>query len=73
MGNIDNREDNAGRIQEALENTKDNVNFANQVIEKTVDKKLKEELIAKNQRREKAITNMEHEIIEEKAFQQVNQ
>ncbi len=73
MGNIDNREDNAGRIQEALQNTKDNVNFANQVIEKTVDKKLKEELIAKNQRREKAITNMEHEIIEEKAFQQVNQ
>ncbi len=73
MSKIDDRSNNAERIQESLNNTVENMQFADMVIEKTLDKKLKEELIEKNQRREKAITQMEHEIIEENAFQQVNQ
>jgi len=48
------------RIQRNMDLTIENMLRANELIVSTPDKKLKQTLIAKNQRREQALDNMRH-------------
>lgn len=66
--NPDNRADNVMRIQNNIDMTIDNIQRANEMIEKTPDEKMKQELIAKNERREKALNGMRREIRDEANF-----
>ena len=63
--NPDNRADNVIRIQHNIDMTIDNIHRANEMIEKTPDQKMKQELIAKNERREEALNGMRREIKDE--------
>jgi len=50
----------SNRIQRNMDLTIENMLRANELIVSTPDKKLKQTLIAKNQRREQALDNMRH-------------
>ena len=63
--NPDNREDNVAHIQQNIDATIKNIHLADEMIEKTSDKKAKEALIEKNKRREHALSGMRHEIKDE--------
>ena len=60
--NPDNREDNVERIQKSIAMTIHNMELADEMIEKTDNPKTKEELHAKNKRREQALEGMRKEI-----------
>ena len=66
--NPDNRADNVMRIQNNINMTIDNIHRANEMIEKTPDQKMKQDLIAKNERREEALKGMRREIKDEANF-----
>lgn len=66
--NPDNRADNVMRIQNNIDMTIDNIRRANEMIEKTPDQKMKQDLIAKNERREEALNDMRREIKDEANF-----
>jgi len=61
----DDRSDNVDRIQRNINNTIRNNEIADEIIAKTEDEKTKEDLIAKNQRRDESLTNMRKEIKDE--------
>jgi small acid-soluble spore protein (thioredoxin-like protein) len=61
----DDRSDNVDRIQHNISNTIENIRLADEMIEKTDDKKSRQDLEAKNERREEALDGMRHEIREE--------
>lgn len=61
----DDRSNNVDRIEYNIGKTMENIRLANEMIELTSDEKTKEELMAKNERREKAIEGMREEIKDE--------
>lgn len=63
--NPDDRSDNVENIQKNINYTISNIRKANEMIEKTSDEKAREELIAKNERREEALNSMRREIKDE--------
>lgn len=63
--NPDNRADNADKIQRNMDFTIDNIRRADEMIEKTSDQKVKNDLRAKNDRRADVLNGMRHEIKEE--------
>ena len=63
--NPDNREDNVEHIQNNIDATIRNIHLADEMIEKTSDEKMKEELSEKNKRREMALHGMGREIKDE--------
>lgn len=63
--NPDDRSDNVEKIQENIDMTIRNMNLAEEMIEKTSDEKMKEELIEKNERRRQALDDMRNEIRDE--------
>ncbi len=65
MSNPDNREDNVERIQENIDMTIRKIELADEMIEKTDNPQTKEELRAKNERREQALDGLRKEIKDE--------
>jgi len=63
--NPDNRSDNVERIQKSINHTIHNMELAEEMIERTDDQKMKEDLIEKNERREKALEGFRREIKDE--------
>lgn len=63
--NPDDRSDNVNRIQRNIDMTIDNIQRANNLIAETSDRKLKQTLKDKNERREQALDGMRHEIKDE--------
>lgn len=61
----DDRKDNVDKIQRNIDSTIQNIRLANEMIEVTSDEKTKEDLTAKNERREKALDGMISEIKDE--------
>ena len=63
--NPDNRKDNVERIQKNIDMTIHNMELADEMIAKTDNQKTKEELSAKNERREDALEGLRKEIKDE--------
>lgn len=63
--NPDDRKDNVEKIQENIDMTIQNMEIADEMIAKTDNRKTKEELKAKNERREDALAGMRSEIKDE--------
>lgn len=63
--NPDNRKDNVERIQRNINMTIRNMHLADEMIDKTDNHKTKEELLAKNERREQALEGLRKEIKDE--------
>lgn len=63
--NPDNRADNVDRIQHNIDMTIDNIHRSNEMMEKTSDKKMKQTLKDKNERRMEALGSMRNEIKDE--------
>ena len=63
--NPDNRKDNVERIQKNINMTIHNMELADEMMAKTDNYKTKEELSAKNERREEALKGMRKEIKDE--------
>jgi small acid-soluble spore protein (thioredoxin-like protein) len=66
----DDRSDNVERIQHNINMTIHNMELADELIEETSDKKMKQALSDKNERRERALEGMRNEIRGEAAYQQ---
>ncbi|GFZ32638.1 protein Tlp [Clostridium zeae] len=63
--NPDDRRDNVNKIQQHINDTLDNIHKANDMIEITDDEKTKQDLKAKNDRREEALNSFRNEIRDE--------
>jgi len=63
--NPDDRRDNVERIEFNIGQTIKNMRLADEMIEKTDDKKVKKDLEEKNKRREEALSDMKAEIRDE--------
>ncbi|SHI21098.1 small acid-soluble spore protein (thioredoxin-like protein) [Sporobacter termitidis DSM 10068] len=63
--NPDNRDDNVARIQESIDGTMKNMREASSTIRATSSDKTRDELIAKNERREEALDGFRSEIKDE--------
>ncbi len=63
--NPDDRSDNVEKIQEHIDETIRNMEAAEDMIDRTDNRKTKEDLIAKNERREEALKGFRKEIKEE--------
>ena len=61
----DDRSDNVERLQENINNVIENINLANDMIEKTDDQKAVNDLEERNQRREKSLNALRKEIKDE--------
>lgn len=61
----DDRSDNAKKIQDHIDHTVRNIEFAEDMIRATDNEKTKRELKDKNERREDALTGMREEIRDE--------
>lgn len=61
----DDRRDNVDRIEFNIGQTIKNIELADEMIEKTDDRKLKSDLKEKNKRREEALSDMRNEIRDE--------
>lgn len=64
----DDRSDNVDRIQRNIDCTAENMSLANDMIRATEDENMKNELKAKNNRREAALDSMRNEIKDEAAY-----
>ncbi len=71
MSKPDDRSDNAAKIKKHIDDTKHNMELANDMLERTSDPKTREALKEKNERRAKAIPEMEKEMKEEEAYKQL--
>lgn len=69
MSKPDNRQDNAMKIKQNIENTKHNIELAEEMIAETSDDKTRADLKAKNERRQNAIPDMEREMKDEAEYQ----
>ena len=67
--NPDDRGDNTDKIQRNIGKTIENMELADEMISLTSDKKMKNDLSEKNQRREQALDGMRREIKDEADFQ----
>jgi len=65
----DDRSDNAQKIKETINNTKQNIKETNKTIKQTENQDTIHSLQAKNERREQAIPALKQEMKEELAFQ----
>lgn len=63
--NLDDRRDNVEKIEYNIGQTLKNIDLAEEMIEKTDDEKMKQDLIEKNERRKDALKGMREEIREE--------
>ena len=63
--NPDDRSDNVERIQHNIDNTIQNMELADELIDKTSDPKARKQLKSKNARREQALDGFRHEIQDE--------
>lgn len=63
--NPDDRRDNVKKIQDHIDNTIQNIEFAEDMMKATDNEKTKYELKEKNQRREAALDGMREEIRDE--------
>lgn len=63
--NPDNRKDNAAKIKKNIDLTRNNIEAANEMINRSDNQRTKEELRAKNERREEAIKGMNKEFKDE--------
>lgn len=70
--NPDDRCDNAGKIQRNINRTIQNMEAADEMIEKTSDLKMKQALEGKNIRRRAGLDNMRKEIRDEAEYQKKN-
>jgi small acid-soluble spore protein (thioredoxin-like protein) len=61
----DDRRDNVDKIQQNISNTLENIHRANDMIEITDDEKTKQDLRAKNERREETLDSLRSEIKDE--------
>ena len=61
----DDRRDNVDKIQRNIDMTIHNIEAAEEMIAKTDDPKTKDDLTAKNERREQALSGMRREIKDE--------
>ena len=68
----DDRSDNVEKIQENISNTIENCRLAEEMIDKTDDGKMKQDLEEKNERREEALHALRKEIRDEAINQKVN-
>jgi small acid-soluble spore protein (thioredoxin-like protein) len=67
--NPDDRRDNVRKIQRNINRTIQNMEAADEMIDKTSDPKMKQELIDKNERRRAGLDNMQGEIRDEAEHQ----
>ncbi|WP_129691916.1 small acid-soluble spore protein Tlp [Gottfriedia acidiceleris] len=67
----DDRSDNASKIQDMINNTKENMKEAEASM-KFGNEQDRQNALAKNQRREEAITALESELKDEQAFNDAN-
>ncbi|XRG80077.1 small acid-soluble spore protein Tlp [Rossellomorea sp. GAMAL-10_SWC] len=67
----DDRSDNARKIQDNINNTKENINKAEASM-KFGNEQDRQNALAKNQRREEAIAALESELKDEQAFNNTN-
>jgi small acid-soluble spore protein (thioredoxin-like protein) len=65
----DDRSDNVERIQENINHTIRNMEAARDMMDKSLDDKVREELKEKNRRRQQALDKMRIEIADEARFQ----
>lgn len=63
--NPDDRSDNVERIQQNINHTIQNIEMAEEAIEKTPDRNAKKDLTEKNERRRDALDGMRREIKDE--------
>jgi small acid-soluble spore protein (thioredoxin-like protein) len=63
--NPDNRKDNVEKIQRNINSTLQNIELGEEMIAKTDDTKMAEDLKDKNKRRKNALKEMKHEIRDE--------
>lgn len=68
----DDRSNNPERIQRTIDNTKKNIELANEMMEKVGDEQTKRALAAKNQRRAQTIPELEKEKQEEQNYRKKN-
>lgn len=61
----DDRRDNVDKIQENIDNTLENIRLAEGTMAETDNEEMKQDIKAKNKRREEALSNMRHEIKDE--------
>lgn len=61
----DDRSNNVARIQQNIDNVLENINLANEMIEKTDDSKAIENLEERNKKRETALKGLRKEIKDE--------
>ncbi|MBE6052581.1 MAG: small acid-soluble spore protein Tlp [Clostridium sartagoforme] len=61
----DDRSDNVQKIQQNIDNVLENINLANEMIDRTDDPKTVENLEERNERREKALNGLRKEIKDE--------
>lgn len=61
---INEHKDNIRKIKETIENTQDNIEFANDLIDASVDDKHKQSLKAQNERRDAVIDTLHDELKE---------
>ena len=62
---IDERKDNIRKIKETIENTQDNMEFANEMIDTSTDAKRKRTLESQNERRVESIGALQEELDEQ--------
>ena len=70
--NPDDRRDNVKKIQRNINRTIQNMEAADEMIQKTDDQKMKQSLVEKNERRRTGLDNMRKEIQDEAEFQKKN-
>ncbi len=73
MSKLDNRYDSAKKIQKHIDNTLQNIEFAEDMIAGTTDEKIKIELTEKNKRREESLKGFKSEMKEEAAKRKLNE
>lgn len=61
----DDRSDNVEKIQEHINNTLENIDLAEETMAEADNPQMKEQIAAKNRRREEALNNMRQEIKDE--------
>ncbi|MGC4378448.1 small acid-soluble spore protein Tlp [Fictibacillus sp. Mic-4] len=70
MPKPDDRSNNVERLQQMVENTKENIEAANESLENTMSAEQQEQIREKNKRREESIQSFQNEIEDEKAYRQ---
>lgn len=66
----DDRRDNVDKLQENINNTIQNIELAEETMSAADNPQMKEDISAKNQRREEALNNMRQEIKDESQDQE---